>query len=85
MIITILATPQDTPKRVEGLGGARVAAVAIGGYHTLAADEEGVVWDLGELSGELSAHLVDSNDSNADHIPAPTPIPTLRVRALKSS
>jgi len=36
-------TPQDTPKRVEGLGGARIAAVAIGVNHTLAVDEDGVV------------------------------------------
>ena len=40
-------TPQATPKRVEALVGvhpARVAAVAIGRWHTLAADEDGVVW-----------------------------------------
>jgi len=56
-------TPQDTPKRVDGVGWARVAAVAMGEFHTLAADEDGVVWSFDET---------------------PTPIPTLRVRALKS-
>jgi len=35
-------TPQYTPKR-EGLGGARIAAVAIGVNHTLAVDEDSVV------------------------------------------
>jgi len=36
-------TPQSTPRRVEALSRARVAAVAIGGYHTLAVDEDAVV------------------------------------------
>ena len=74
-------TPQDTPKRVEGLGGARVTAVAIGGYHTLAADEDGVVWGF----GEFTARLVDPSHGYGVNISveAPTPIPTLRVLALK--
>jgi len=75
---------QDTPRRVEGLGGARIAAVAICGWHTLAADGDGVVWAF----GVFSTHFVDLNHGypSGDHIvvTAPTPIPTLRVRALKS-
>jgi len=35
--------PQVTPKRVAGLSGVEVAAVALGQTHTLAADADGVV------------------------------------------
>jgi len=74
--------PQATPKRVDGVGWARVAAVALGEYRTLAADEDGVVWAF----GKLPARLVDPNHGNANNfiVKAPTPVPTLRVRALKS-
>ena len=72
-------TPQATPKRVEALGGARIAAVTIGGYHTLAVDEDGVVWGFGNgraLGVELTAGVA--------FVTTPTSIPTLRVRALTS-
>jgi len=39
---------QLTPRRVEGLSGVKVAAAATCGTHTLAADEDGVVWAFGE-------------------------------------
>jgi len=71
-------TPQATPKRVEGLGGARVAVVAIGEKHTLAADEDGVVWAFGERQALGLGGL------NPAPVQTPTPIPSLRVRALKS-
>jgi len=74
-------TPQDTPKRVEGVGGARIAAVAIGGYHTLAVDEDGVVWAFGRRSG---LGLYDPNPEDDAFVKTPTSIPTLRVRARKS-
>ena len=64
-------TPQATSKRVEGLGGARIASVAIGGYHTLAADEDGVVLAF----GWSSALGLDDQDAMS----------TLRVRVRKSS
>ena len=72
-------TPQDTPKRVEGLVGARVAAVTIGAWHMLAVDEDGVVWGFGNgraLGVELTAGVA--------FVMTPTSIPTLRVRVLKS-
>jgi len=68
-------TPQATPKRVEGVGGARIAAVAIGGYHTLAADEDGVVCAFGQ---SLALGFDDLD------VWTPTPIPALRVRVRKS-
>ena len=67
----------DTPKRVEGLSGVQVAAVAMCETHTLVADEDGVVWAFGD---EMAAGL---GVTDAD-IFNPTPIPTLRVRARKS-
>ena len=75
-----VSTPQATPKQVEALVGARVEAVAIGGYHTLAADEHGVVWAFGR---RLAFGLDDPNPENPQSVETPTPIPTLRVRALK--
>jgi len=72
---------QATPKRVEALVGARVAAVAMGLRHTLAADEDGVVWAFGL---GLPLGFDDANPNDGDGVKTPTPIPTLRVRALKS-
>jgi len=74
-------TPQATPKRVEALSGARVAAVAIGRLHTLAVDEDGVVWAFG-LRSVLG--LDDPNPEDDAFVKTPTPIPTLRVRVRKS-
>ena len=76
--------PQATPKRVEGLGGAKVAAVALSGFHTLAVDEDGVVWAFGMRS---SLGLDDPNldPEDAHFVKTPTRIPTLRVRARTSS
>ena len=73
--------PQATPKRVDALVGKRVAAVAIGTYHTLAADEDGVVWAFGERD---ALGLGDPDPEEVDYVKTPTPIPTLRIRALKS-
>ena len=74
-------TPQATPKRVEALVGARVAVVAMGDYHTLAADEDGVVWAFGKRP---ALGLDDPNPDDEWDVKTPTRIPTLRVRALKS-
>jgi len=70
------------PKRVEGLSGVEVTAVAMGWTHTLAADAGGVVWAFGKRSalgldaaGPMSAHGT---------MGTPTPIPTLRVRVFNS-
>jgi len=41
-----VSVAQVTPKRVGGLSGVRVAAVAICESHTLVADEDGAVWSL---------------------------------------
>jgi len=66
-----------TPKRVEGLNGIKVATAATSYTHTLVADEDGVVWAFGERMASGFGH--------PDTAPwQPTPIPTLRVRALKS-
>jgi len=73
--------PQATPKRVEGLFGARVAAVAISGYHTLAVDEDGVVWAFGVRSG---LGLDNPSPEDVRFVTTPTLNPTLRVRARKS-
>jgi len=73
--------PQATPKRVEGLGGARVAAVVIGDTHMLAADEDGVVWAVGD---RRALGLGASGAEFGLYVRTPTQIPTLRVRVLKS-
>jgi len=72
---------QNTPKRVEGLSGVKVAAAAIGDGHTLVADEDGVVWAFGE---RLALGLGDPGAAPQNHVWEPVPIPTLRVRARKS-
>jgi len=77
-------TPQATPKRVEALVGVRVAAVAIGGDHTLAAAEDGVVRAFGQSSGLVPDRHRDEG-FGLTPVVTPTPIPTLRVRALKFS
>ena len=50
---------QDTPKRVEALAEVRVAAVAMGRWHTLVADEDGVVWAFGNRRGIWPRHSKD--------------------------
>ena len=76
-----VSTPQVTPKRVEALVGTKVSAVAIGGYHTLVADGDGVVWAFGSRVGTGT----DASISEQAHcVDTPTPIPTLRVRSHKS-
>ena len=74
-------TPQATPRWVDALGGVRVAAVAINVSHTLAADEDGVVWAFGRRSP-----LGMDNPNISPVFKTPTSIPStlLRVRALKS-
>jgi len=76
-------TPQATPKRVQGLGGRRLAAASISVTHTLVADEDGVVWALGLSLPLAIAATPDPGEQNA-YVKTPTPIQTLRVRALKS-
>jgi len=71
--------PQVTPKRVAGLSGVEVAAVAIGWTHTLAADVDGVVWAFGR---RRTLGLGASGPEDRAAVPTPTPIPTLRVRVL---
>jgi len=70
------------PKRVEGLSGVVVTAVAMGWTHTLATDAGGVVWAFGirsalglDAAGPMAAHGT---------VMTPTPIPTLRVRVFNS-
>jgi len=72
---------ENTPKRVAGLSGVEVAAVAIGSNHTLAADADGVVWAFGRRL-LLGLDVLGSADDIA--VLTPTPIPTLRVRVLNS-
>ena len=55
--------------------------MAMGGEHTLAAEEDGVVWALGK---RLALGLDDPDPADVGYAKTPTPIPTLRVRALKS-
>jgi len=72
---------QLEPRRVDGLRGVEVVAVAITGTHTLAADVGGVVWAFGLRSVlGLDASGTDNNAA----VLTPTPIPTLRVRVLNS-
>ena len=73
--------PRNEPKRVEGLSGVKVAAVAIGSTHWLAADEDGVVWAFGQRS---ALGLGYSGPEASAFVLPPTPIPTLRVRVLNS-
>jgi len=73
--------PQATPTRVAGLSGVEVAAVAIRGTHTLAADADGVVWAFGRRQ---ALGLGASGPEDRAAVPTPTPIPTLRVRVLNS-
>jgi len=75
------AGPQATPTRVAGLSGVEIAAAAICGTHTLAADADGVVWAFGRRS---ALGLGASSPEDSDTVPTPTPIPTLRVRVLNS-
>jgi len=70
---------EPKPKRVEGLSGVKVAAVAIGVTHGLAADEDGVVWAFGQRS---ALGLGASGPEAIGHVRTPTPIPALRVRVL---
>ena len=73
--------PRATPTRVAGLSGVEVAAVAICGTPTLAADADGVVRVFGRRRNfGLGA---PGPEDDAD-VPTPTPIPTLRVRVLNS-
>ena len=72
-------TIQTTPKRVEALVGTKIAAVAMGVWDTLAADEDGAVWAF----GERRATGLGGPDPRIP-VRMPTLIPTLRVRALKS-
>jgi len=69
------------PERVEGLIGIEVAAVAIGDKHTLAADADGVVWAFGR---RVALGLGTSGPEGRADVPAPTPIPMLRVRVRNS-
>jgi len=77
----IVYKPQVTLKRVEGLGGVKVAAVAIGADHTLLADEDGVVWEIGR---RCTLGLDDEPVATNVVVEHPMPIPALRVRARKS-
>jgi len=70
-----------TPMRVAALSGVKIAAVAIGVTHTLAADADGVVWVFGQPSAlALGASGPEGNAA----VLTPTPIPTLRVRVFNS-
>jgi len=75
----------DTPKRVEGLNGVKVAAAVTCATHTLVADEDGVVWAFGErmLLGLGDPDAVLDEDVQ-DIVLEPTLVPTLRVHARKS-
>jgi len=73
--------PQCEPKRVAGLSGVEVAAVAIGWRHTLAADADGVVWAFGRRRNLGLGALGPTDGAN---VQTPTPSPTLHVRVLNS-
>ena len=73
--------PQETPKRVEGLSGVEIAAVAMGRRHMLAADVDGVVRAFGR---RRALGLGASGPEDDAAVPTPTPVPTLRVRVLNS-
>jgi len=74
---------QVMPKRVDGLSGVEVAAVAIGWAHTLAADADGVVWGCGRRA-LLGLGALGPEDEDSAAVRTPTPIPTLRMRVLNS-
>jgi len=77
--------PQSTPKRVDVLSWARVAAVAIGSCHTLAADEDGRVWAFGQRSGlGLDFNPDGWIPQQLPFMTWPTPISKVRVPARKS-
>jgi len=73
--------PQVTPKRVAGLSGVEVAAVAMGGTRMLAAGADGVVWAFGRL---VTLVGLGTSATMASVPWKPTQIPTLRVRVLNS-
>jgi len=75
------AGPLATPTRVVGLRGVEVAAVAICGTQTLAADADGVVWAFGCCS---ALGLFASVTVASVFVRTPTPIPALRVRVINS-
>jgi len=76
---------QQTPKRVEGLSGVKVAAAAMCYTHTLVANEDGVVWAFGDRSAlGLGVADTDTDENVQDDVLEPAPISTLRVRAHKS-
>jgi len=67
------------PTRVEGFGSARIAVLTMCWTHTLAVDEDGVVWAFGARPTlGLGASALDA----AAAVLSPTPIPTLRVHVL---
>jgi len=77
-------TPQLVPRRVDALSGVKVAAVAIGGTHALAADVDGVVWGFGRRSSVLGLDKTGFVASGHATVRTLTPVPTLRVRVLDS-
>ena len=67
---------------MDGLSGVKIAPVAMGYAHTLAADADGVVWAF----GKPSTLGLDATRPHPDSVVlTPTPIPTLRVRVLNST
>jgi len=72
-----VAALQQTPKRVEALHRVKVVAAAFGYRHTLVADEDGVVWGLGERT---VLGLGDADASPGGIVVQPTRFPNLRAR-----
>jgi len=72
-----VATPQQTPKRVETLRHVKVTAVAICGIHTIVADAYGAAWGFGERSNFGVAATPPGGG-----VAQPTLIPNVRVRTL---
>jgi len=70
---------QFTPKRVDGLSGVEIAAVATG----LAANADGVVWVVWAFD-QHPALGVGALGPDAPAVPTPIPIPMLRVRVVNS-
>jgi len=68
---------QTVPRRVEMLGGVRVASVALGMVHMLVADEDGGVWACGE---RRALGLGNPDVWRLDGVREPTLISTLRIR-----
>jgi len=81
----VQGTVHSVPRRVQGLCGFKIAAVAIHNHglvgHTLAADEHGMVFAIGDLTA-LGLGGPDADPAIAGATDPSLPFPVLDVRAL---